>query len=492
MKFYTVSRTILSVIAAFLSSNVSADDILEFPDMEQGVSLNAESHSDVISVRYGNLDYMPSHSFYNLPELEEIVFDGIIGHIDGYMIENCPKLKRVVFNGPILSTGGEVFASKCPNLTDIEVNGLAFRFYLTENPDCPQVEKISVNGAVVVTGDTAAVSTTSLSELKKNPEMLAQLKSLADWQIKNMPNKDFRGQICKGYESDMRMMLDSLGFVAKAMEFDSAFIANRGDFGKTKLQILKESAPYSKYTGDENLTVHYAAPTDSMLIRSREYFNLDSIAGNGDDISKIKNLLYWIHDLVRHDGSSAWPDCKFNLIDLYNVCREQNRGLNCRFMAIMLTEALLAEEIPARYLTCQSKDYANDSDCHVITVAWSDSFGKWVWVDPTFAAYVTDENGLMLHPGEVRYRLQSDLPIILNEDANWNHQQSQTKDYYLDQYMAKNLYVISSNLLQQSEPEGATSHPTGKVCALVPTDFEFNNAHYVISDENLFWAAPSR
>lgn len=114
-----------------------------------------------------------------------------------------------------------------------------------------------------------------------------------------------------------------------------------------------------------------------------------------------------------------------------------------------------------------------------------------MWVDPTFAAYVTDENGLMLHPGEVRYRLQNDLPLVLNEDANWNHRQPQTKENYLDEYMAKNLYIISSNLLQQSEPEGKTSHPKGKVCALVPANFYYNNTHYVISDDKIFWAAPS-
>lgn len=87
-------------------------------------------------------------------------------------------------------------------------------------------------------------------------------------------------------------------------------------------------------------------------------------------------------------------------------------------MAMMLTEALLAEGITARYLTCQSKDYANDNDCHVITVVWVASLGKWVWVNPTFAAFVTDENGLMLYPGEVRYRLQKDLPPVLFPDMS--------------------------------------------------------------------------
>lgn len=484
-------KLIISALVIILNSvGVSAQDVLSFPDMEDASQLSSEEHSKVTSIRYGNMGYIPSRSFYNLPELEEIVFDGMIGHIDGYMIENCPKLKRVVFNGPIFSTGGQVFASKCPNLTDIEVNGLAFHFYLVDNPDCPSLNGIKVNGAIIATCDSV-IPTVTAAELKQKPELIGQLERLVDWQIKYLPNKDFKGMICKEYKTDMKAMLDAVGFASKANELEVAFNANKGDFGKSKLQILKESAPYAAYTGSDDLTVRYTAPSDSLLTRTREYFNLDSIAGSGDDISRIKNLLYWVHDLVRHDGSSSWPDCSFNLVDLYNVCRDGSRGLNCRFMAIMLTEALLAEGIPARYLTCQSKEYDTDSDCHVIAIAWSESLGKWVWVDPTFAAYVTDENGLMLHPGEVRYRLQNDLPLVLNEDANWNHQQSQTKEGYLENYMAKNLYVISTNMLQQSEPEGKTSHLKGKVCALVPEGFDYNNAHYVISDDNIFWAVPS-
>ncbi len=489
-----MSRIFLPVIVSLIRvSSLSAGEPLVFSDMPDGTPLDASTHSGVSSVRYGNLDYMPSGSFKNLPELEEIVFDGMIGHIDGYMISNCPKLKRVVFNGPILSTGGAVFASNCPELEEIEINGLAFGFYIVKNPDCPSLKEIKVNGAVVSSGDSLTVAQTDISAIKDDPALLSQFHRLVDWQINHMGDAGFKGYISKTYVEDINNALMAMGETDRANELSASFAAHRGDFGKTKLEILKESAPYAPYEGAEDLRVSYASPTDSMLTRSRDYFNLDSIAGAGDDVSRIKKLLYWVHDLVRHDGSSSWPDCEFNLVDLYETCRDGERGLNCRFMAMMLAEALLAEGIPARYLTCQSKDYANDSDCHVITVAWAESLGKWVWVDPTFAAYVTDENGLMLHPGEVRYRLQHDLPLVLNEDANWNHQSRQTKENYLENYMAKNLYIIDTNLLQQSAPEGSRSpHPVGKVCSLVPAGFNYNNAHYVISDEELFWAAPER
>ncbi|WP_370799601.1 hypothetical protein [Xylanibacter rarus] len=46
------------------------------------------------------------------------------------------------------------------------------------------------------------------------------------------------------------------------------------------------------------MAFRYAEPSDRMLRMTRKKFNLDKIAGKGDDISRIKNLLYWVHDNI--------------------------------------------------------------------------------------------------------------------------------------------------------------------------------------------------
>lgn len=144
----------------------------------------------------------------------------------------------------------------------------------------------------------------------------------------------------------------------------------------------------------------------------------------------------------------------------------------------------------ARYLTCQPKLWAFDSDCHVICIAWSESLGKWVWADPTFAAFVTDENGLMLHPGEVRERLIADRPLILNPDANWNHKSAQTKENYLDNYMAKNLYFISAITDNRPRPEGKGATASTHVLLSPAGAPRQPSATVVTSDCDRFWAAP--
>lgn len=291
----------------------------------------------------------------------------------------------------------------------------------------------------------------------------------------------------------LQPVLAELGCALSAESLKSAmeYAWNTSDDVKTKLEVLKESPSYGADTVQKP-KFEYALPSDSLLTATREYFNLDSVAGNGDDVSRIKNLLYWVHNNIPHDGGNGLAPGARNLRNTYESARRDSCGYNCRALAISLAEALLAEGIPARYVTCQSKAWDTDNDCHVICVAWSESLGKWIWMDPTFAAYVMDEKGTLLHPGEVRYRLQHNLPLAINNDANWNNRYTQDKEYYLDEYMAKNLYIMSVNAFNQSEPESTVSYPhrQGKFVALVPQGSNYDNAHIITTDEAWFWQPP--
>lgn len=278
-------------------------------------------------------------------------------------------------------------------------------------------------------------------------------------------------------------------YIKKVLEEKDTYAWGLGDEGKTKIEILKESPAYARDEARKE-KFEYALPDDSLLTRICEEFHLDKIAGKGDDISKIKNLLYWVHNNIRHDGGHGFPEGPRTLPNIYHSAKRNNCGYNCRALAIALTEAYLSVGIPARYLTCQSKAWDTDPECHVICVAWSKSLGKWVWVDPTMASYVTDGNGLLLHPGEVRYRLQHDMPVELNEDANWNNEIKQTKEEYLENYMAKNLYILSARMRNQAEPEGSPNSAGGTYAALVPEGSNFNNAHIITTDDGWFWQPP--
>lgn len=253
-----------------------------------------------------------------------------------------------------------------------------------------------------------------------------------------------------------------------------------GDF----TQVLKDANGYSNELPKQKIEFTYLEASNPNLVRVRQHFNLDSIAGKGDEISQIKNLMTWVHNRVRHDGSSFNPSSR-NAIDIVKVCDAESRGVNCRMMATMLNECYLAMGFKSRFITCMPKEYI--SDCHVINSVYSKTLNKWLWMDPTFNAYVSDEKGNLLGIAEVRERLRADKPLVLNEDANWNNQSKQTKEYYLDSYMAKNLYWLISPLHNGYNVE--TAGTTNGYLNLYPAGYTPDPVRndYSTTNDKVFW-----
>lgn len=206
------------------------------------------------------------------------------------------------------------------------------------------------------------------------------------------------------------------------------------------LDVLKKADKYN--VNDKGIfpKFTYQSKDDSNLVVLRKALKLDSIAGSGNEASKIINLLHWIHNLIPHDGNHDNPAVK-NAMNMIAECKRDNRGLNCRGLATVLNECYLSLNIPSRFVTCMPKDSVFD-DCHVINMVYEKELKKWIWIDPTNDAYVMNEKGELLSIEEVRNRIINNKPVLVNPDANWNHKSSVLKEEYLFNYMAKNLYRI--------------------------------------------------
>lgn len=237
------------------------------------------------------------------------------------------------------------------------------------------------------------------------------------------------------------------------------------------LYILKKAAQYNPAEKQELPPFTYQSATNPNLVALRKAFNLDSIAGNGNDVSKILNLMYWIHNLVPHDGNHLNPEIK-NAVSMIAECKRDNRGLNCRGLATVLNECYLSMGFKSRFVTCLPKDSLGvDNDCHVINMVYTDQLKKWLWIDPTFADYVMNEKGQLLSIEEVRESLIDDKPLILNPDANWNRKVSQSKEEYLYNYMAKNLYILESPLNSEYNTETKEAGKVMSYLQIVPLDY---------------------
>jgi len=244
-------------------------------------------------------------------------------------------------------------------------------------------------------------------------------------------------------------------------------LRNIGDF----LYILKKADKYNLADNRQLPTFTYQPSDNQNLTDLRKAFNLDSIAGKGTDILKILNLLHWIHNLIPHDGNHENPVVK-NAMSMIAECKRDDRGLNCRGLATVLNECYLSLGIKSRIVTCLPKDSLKiDNDCHVINSVYSETLKKWLWIDPTFNAYVMNENGEMLSIEEVRERIIQDKTVILNPDANWNNQNPQTTEYYLLNYMAKNLYILECPANSEYNMETRESGRTYSYIQLLPLDY---------------------
>lgn len=305
-----------------------------------------------------------------------------------------------------------------------------------------------------------------------------------------------------GYSDYSHMQKDTdLDFIRQSKEFKQIIAPTReiGDY----LYILKKAGQYNLAEKRGLPKFTYQSMDNPNLVALRKAFNLDSIAGDGNEVSKILNLCHWIHELIPHDGGNGNPVVK-NALSMINECKSKKGTLNCRGLATVLNECYLAMGFKSRFVTCLPKDSLKvDPDCHVINMVYSNDLQKWLWVDPTFDAYVMNEKGELLSIPEVRERLINNKPLLINPTANWNRKNSQNVDDYLYHYMAKNLYMIESPISSEFDTETRVKGKQVTYMKLIPTAYfekdlkavtkKHDNIElitYKTNDQSLFWAKP--
>ena len=273
-----------------------------------------------------------------------------------------------------------------------------------------------------------------------------------------------------GYYNYANMMADKDLNNIRSLEKFTQLVAPLRRIGDY-LYILRQAALYNTADTRSLPRFTYQSKNDSSLVALRKAFNLDSIAGQGSEVSQLLNLMHWLHNLVPHDGQHENPAVK-NALSMIAVCKKENCGLNCRGLATTLNECFLSLGFKSRFVTCLPKDSLGiDYDCHVINIVYAPSLKKWLWIDPTFDTYVMNEKGDLLSIEEVRQRIIDNSPLIISPDANWNHQSSETKEHYLFYYMAKNLYRLECAINSSFNMETTAVGKNIEYIQLLPLDY---------------------
>ena len=265
-------------------------------------------------------------------------------------------------------------------------------------------------------------------------------------------------------------------------------------------KILKE---YRTYKAIESKLTHFIYVDEDWeyLPQLKEKYKLASIAGPGDDVSKLINLMKWVHKTIRHDGNSGEPEDR-HADALIELSKKEKRGLNCWMISTVLNEVYLAMGFKSRFVSCYPKgDPSITHEWHVIVEVFSNSLNKWLWMDPSFETYVKDDKDNLLSIAEVRERLVKGLPVFTASEINWNGEPVDGGgDRYLHDYMTKNLFRIEIPLY--SIPAYEMSPLKIRIYVeLLPEGYnprnikfheitgKYSNMIYT-TDDKQFWAAP--
>ncbi len=252
------------------------------------------------------------------------------------------------------------------------------------------------------------------------------------------------------------------------------------------LGILRSGSGYSEHDSSENPVFTYQSPEEPELRELRETFGLAAIAGNGDEFSRIAKLLGWVHDTIRHNGSVPMPPKRDALSILRNGSKS---GQNCRILSIVANEVFLAMGFKSRFVTCLPRDYS--TDCHVVVLVYLNSLEKWVFVDPSYEAWFTNEEGTPQSLEEIRERMIQGETLIINKEANYNNGPMDL-DYL--HYLSKNLYWFETPLDSRSGWD-SKANGTRAVVRLYPLGYTSpvkQRKTSVIASENprYFWQSP--
>jgi hypothetical protein len=208
--------------------------------------------------------------------------------------------------------------------------------------------------------------------------------------------------------------------------------------------LLKMFNEFQENTQNLNLSYDF---NNKNLQELKIKYSLDEKAGNGDDLSKVINLLNWVSENIYNGGNYNYekPENAMNLLDDF-LQKGKDYGINCRALSRTLTGCLLSIGIKARTLFIMPAS-PYDYDNHVVTHAYIKESKQWILLDPTYNTYLMDKDKNILDVFEIRNLLANQEYIIFSDGFNLNGDKcdiDEVKTYY-----AKNLFYLKTDIVSR-------------------------------------------
>lgn len=170
-----------------------------------------------------------------------------------------------------------------------------------------------------------------------------------------------------------------------------------------------------------------------------EKYNLQSVAGDGDDFEKTVAVMQWLTNKTYYSGASIkWnADNSIDILD-YAYEKDFKNAICCREKAIVLSDCLLAVGVYA-YPLCMLA--AENKGCHFCVQVYLREQGKWAIFDPSFDSWFT-RNGVLLNAVELRQMfLDGEEPTLAHYSFNGT---DRCKDIYVKGFVRQLLTNLST------------------------------------------------
>lgn len=209
------------------------------------------------------------------------------------------------------------------------------------------------------------------------------------------------------------------------------------------IKLLRENRSFDR--PDTVKTTFTCDMTSPRLKELSDTYDLPKIAGNGTTQEKAINLLAWLSKNVDHYGSYDNHVEQNSLALLkYAYRKGEKSAINCKALAVVLCEMLLSQGIPARTIWLMPGN-PQDFDNHVVAIAYIKERDQWIFLDPSYNAYFTNDTGNILSIEQIRNAMIAGETLNLNKDAHYNGKTlagNDPKDYI--HYIAKDFFYFFS------------------------------------------------
>lgn len=428
-------------------------------------------------------------AIFAMDNLEELEIRGSVGQLDNLFAHTCQNLKVITVSANVFSSERSLIFTSCKNLKSINIQGVLPSYMVHVTDDWQTVMPDSQGN---ITSKYPFDNYRSSIATKTDEEKEVIKKSLIEtskWVRKVYGyDRHIDYAIGMGASSMWGFISDIFNSWTRAHKIRKIGWEYNNEKERPSVISLKLSEPYQHDEKSSDIRFYYAPIFTPVFETYRRRFHLWKLAGKGSEVEKMIRLCQWVHDSIHHKGD-AIPNVHRNLSDLMDATHRSGKPGNCLIQSICLCEALLSIGIKARYIKGYQRDN-NSKQYHVFVSAWSKKLKKWIFLDPTYRAYVMDLEGQILSPAEIRINLINDVPMNVNDEADYNGDKNMAKTY-LKEFLAGNLYHLSANTISRDSTEEYRINYKGNWIVLTPA----NENHYfysakVITDDSVFWQAP--